>query len=228
MQALPSLLTFDAFFFDFDGLLVDTEPLHYLAYQKMLAKRNLVLPWDFATYCSYAHQKTAIFAEAIFTLFPALREENPNWMELREEKVAIYQKLLLTQPVALMPGVEEMLHFLARHHKSIYVVTNATRDQLEAIQPQHKVFRAITAWVSREDYEHPKPAPDSYLKAMELYSKKPFKGIGFEDAVRGIQALKAASLTPVWILPSGYARPATKELEGVYVFSSFHELLNRD
>ena len=220
---LPSLLDFDAFFFDFDGLLVDTEPLHYRAYQKMLATRDLTLPWDFSTYCHYAHQKTEVFAEAMFLLFPSLKKEQPDWMVLREEKVAIYQALLMTESIDLMAGVECILQFLAHHNKSMYVVTNATRSQIEAIRPQHEVLKLIKGWIAREDYLHSKPAPDGYLKAIEMHG--PCRGIGFEDAIRGIQALKATPLTPVLILPNNYPQPNFKELDQVYVFSSFHDLL---
>ncbi len=223
-STLPPLLDFDAFFFDFDGLLVDTEPLHYLAYQKMLAKRDLVLPWDFSTYCHYAHQKTEVFAEAMFSLFPSLKKEHPDWMVLREEKVAIYQALLMTESIDLMPGVEQTLKFLAYHNKSMYVVTNATRSQIEAIRPQYSVFKLIKAWIAREDYMNSKPAPDGYLKALEMHG--PCRGIGFEDAIRGIQALKASLLTPVLILPTNYPNPDPKELVQVYVFSSFQQLLD--
>ncbi|MGD0665742.1 MAG: HAD hydrolase-like protein, partial [Rhabdochlamydiaceae bacterium] len=37
---------FDLFLFDFDGLLVDTEELHFKAYQMLCQGRGYKLPWD--------------------------------------------------------------------------------------------------------------------------------------------------------------------------------------
>lgn len=219
------LLSFDAFFFDFDGLLADTEPLHYKAYQLLLKRRNLVLPWDFQTYCHYAHQKTEVFANAVFTLFPTLKAEQPNWMILREEKVRIYQDLIRQESIPLMPGVEKILTFLAKHRKPMYVVTNATKEQVSAIKKHQPFLNIIPIWITRECYEQPKPAPDGYLKALEIHGDPRCKGIGFEDAIKGIEALQATPLTPVFILPENYPKPDIKKLKGVTVFNSFNDLL---
>lgn len=222
---MVDLLSFDAFFFDFDGLLADTEPLHYKAYKILLSRRGLNLPWDFKTYCHYAHQKTDVFAEEMFKLFPTLRAEQPNWMVLREEKVRIYQNLIMEEPISLMPGVEKTLTFLKNHSKPMYVVTNATEEQVSAIKKHQPFLNIIPTWVTRECYNNPKPAPDGYLKAMEIHGDPHCKAIGFEDAIRGIDSLKAASITPVFILPDNYPKPDKTKLEEVAVFKSFDELL---
>ena len=219
------LLLFDAFFFDFDGLLANTEPFHYKAYQQFLKKRDLTLPWDFKTYCHYAHQKTEVFAETIFTLFPSLKIEEPNWMVLREEKQKIYQDLITKDPITLMPGVEKILLLLEKHHKPMYVVTNATEQQVSAIKNHQPFLNIIQVWVTRECYALPKPAPDSYLKAIEIHGDPHCKGIGFEDAIKGIEALQGTPLTPVFILPDNYPQPDKTKLQGVAVFHSFDELL---
>jgi HAD superfamily hydrolase (TIGR01509 family) len=225
---LIDLLSFDAFFFDFDGLLADTEPLHYKAYQHMLKKRNLTLPWDFKTYCHYAHQKTEVFAEQMFKLFPSLKEEQPNWMLLREEKQKIYQNLLLTESIGLMPGVKKILTLLQKHHKPIYVVTNATQEQVDAIKQHEPLLATLPHWVTRECYARSKPAPDSYLKALEMHGDPHCKGIAFEDAIKGLEALQTTPLTPVLILPENYPTPDVSHCKKVTIFHSFEELLAQD
>lgn len=222
------LLSFDAFFFDFDGLLADTEPLHYKAYKTLVERRNLSLPWDFKTYCHYAHQKTEVFAEAMFSLFPILKKEQPNWMILREEKQRIYQDLISEETIPLMPGAEKILAFLEKHHKAVYVVTNATEQQVTAIKSHQPLLRHINTWVTRECYERPKPAPDSYLKAIEIHGDPDCKGIAFEDAIKGLEALQATPLMPVLILPENYPKPDLTKLDRVTVFYSFNELLAQD
>jgi len=218
-------LSFDAYFFDFDGLLADTEPLHYKAYQKLLERRNLHLPWDFTTYCSFAHQKTEVFAEVMFSLFPSLKEEEPNWMVLREEKQAIYQELLTSQAISLMPGADKLLRLLSSQSKSLYVVTNATLRQITAIRKLQPLLNLIPTWITREDYKHPKPAPDCYLKALEIHGDPSCKVVGLEDTLRGVTALQAAHITSILILPHSYPKPHDNHLNNVLVFHSLEELL---
>jgi len=223
------LLAFDAYFFDFDGLLADTEPLHHKAYQIFLKRRGLILPWDFTTYCSFAHQPTEVFAKVMFDLFPSLKKESSDWMVLREEKQAIYQELIMQEPIPLMEGAADLLSYLSKHQKPLYVVTNATRRQVVAIRRHQPLLNIIPHWITREDYHASKPAPDGYLKALEqareLCGKTHCRGVGFEDTLRGITSLKGAHLTPVLIVPNNYPQPNPSALKDTYIFHSLKSLL---
>ncbi len=77
---------FQLFMFDFDGLLVNTENLHYEAYRTMCAARGVNLTWDFAHYCKFAHYDSAGFQEALFADFPELKSSGAEWEILYEEK----------------------------------------------------------------------------------------------------------------------------------------------
>src|SRR5690349_7373282 len=96
---------FQLFLFDFDGLLVNTEHLHYQAYVNMLANRGLTLGWSFAQFCEVAHINSSAIREAIYAQFPDLE---PNWNLLYEEKKEAYLQLLTAGKVELMPGVERL------------------------------------------------------------------------------------------------------------------------
>lgn len=47
-------------------------------------------------------------------------------------------------------------------------------------------------WAWRKDYENPKPAPDCFLMAAEKLGMAPEHCVGYEDAVLGIAAIRAA------------------------------------
>ena len=219
------MLDYDAYFFDFDGLLANTERLHFKAYQLMLEKRNLSLPWDFSTYVSFAHQKTEEFARVMYALFPSLYQEEPNWFNLREEKQKIYLYLLYNTPIELMPGVKEFLSLLARYQKSLYVVTNAPKIQIDAVLTHQPFLKVIPTWVTREFYDHPKPSSECYDVACKMHSKLPFKGIGFEDSIKGLEALEGSSLDAVLIYPSYYPKDGIRPKKSTSRFSSFTNLM---
>src|SRR3990167_7156479 len=92
---------FQLFLFDFDGLLVDTEPLHYQSYVTMMSSHGYLLNWSFSYYTELAHINATALREGLYAEFPDLE---PNWQRLYEEKKDIYLELLSSQPVKLMPG----------------------------------------------------------------------------------------------------------------------------
>jgi HAD superfamily hydrolase (TIGR01509 family) len=190
---------FQLFLFDFDGLLVNTEHLHYQAYVNMLARRGRTLDWNFAEFCSLAHLNDTALREAIYTAFPDLE---PNWDLLYEEKKQAYLNLLLSGKVELMPGVERLLKELATAGIRRCVATNSLLEQTRLISAQLPILQTIPAWITREDYTKSKPDPECYLRAIELVGQPGDRIIGFEDSIRGLRALQETPALPVLICPS--------------------------
>lgn len=190
---------FQLFLFDFDGLLVNTEHLHYQAYINMLARRGYRVDWSFSRFCELAHYNAEALRNQIYVEFP---EIEPNWEILYGEKKEIYLELLQSGKVELMPGVENLLRALEKEKINRCVVTNAALSQVKLLSSQHLVLKTIPHWITREDYENPKPDPECYLRAIQLYGKLGNKIIGFEDSIRGLQALRQTPALPVLICPS--------------------------
>ena len=61
------------------------------------------------------------------------------------------------------------------------------------------VLKNIDHWITREDYINPKPNPECYLRAILLYGKKGDRMVGFEDTIKGINALLQTPAKPVLI-----------------------------
>ncbi len=192
---------FDFFLFDFDGLLVNTEHLHYAAYVNMMAGRGYKLDWSFSKFCEAAHLNSTAIREGIYADFPDL---DPDWQILYNEKKRIYFQLIGAGKVELMPGAEKLLLELEKQKKRRAVVTNSLLEQIKVLRSQLKILDTIPHWITREDYEKPKPSPESYLRAIELYGKPGDRIIGFEDSIRGLLALKGTPALPVLICDSHY------------------------
>lgn len=209
--------------FDFDGLLVNTEELHYLAYKQMLSKYGFDLPWDFEAYCTEAHISTEFLRSAIYTLFPRLKELQPNWDVLRQEKNRLYANFIESHQLKLMDGVEELLAKLGSSPKlKTCVVTNSTKEQTDQIRSLLPELNQIPHWITREQYERAKPAPDGYLKALQLLESPKDAALGFEDTMKGANALIAAGISPVLIWPKNY--PPKQGNESILLFHSFFEV----
>ncbi len=189
---------FQLFLFDFDGLLVNTEHLHYQAYVNMLDRRGYKLKLTFANFFELAHLDSKAWREALYAEIPDLE---PNWEILYQEKKEEYLKLIRSGKVELMPGAEPLLKALAKENIRRCVVTHSALEFVQLIRANLPVLETLEKWITREDYEKPKPNPECYLKAIELYGKKGDRIIGFEDSVRGLQALRGTTAFPVLICP---------------------------
>ena len=187
---------FQLFLFDFDGLLVNTEHLHYQAYVNMLAERGHSMPLTLANFLELAHLNAMAWREALYAAIPDLE---PQWEILYREKKKAYLALLSTGKVELMPGVEKLLNALAHANIRRCVVTNSMLDYVKLICAHIPVLKALPHWITREDYEKPKPSPECYLKAIALHGKPGDRIIGFEDSVRGLRALQQTPALPVLI-----------------------------
>lgn len=214
---------FDLFLLDFDGLLVDTERLHFAAYVAMCQKHGFNLEWDFDRYCLIAHRDVGI-SEAIYKEFPELYVKEPDWNVLYAEKKQAYLDLLKQGKLTLLPGVENFLKALSIRKIKRCVVTNSLEEHVKFIRNALPILDTIPVWITREQYARAKPAPDGYMKAIELLADASDRIVGFEDTYRGIQALRSTSAKPVLICHDTHPQLTEVSLKGIKRFSSLEEI----
>lgn len=215
---------YQLFLFDLDGLLVNTEELHYRAYCSMLHARGFTLPWDFPAYFQIAQQDAGAPKREIYKQCPQLFEIEPRWEVLYQEKKEAYRKLLMQEPAPLLPGVERLLLHLQKRSISRCVVTHSARSLVDIIRSQNPILDTIPHWFCREDYEEPKPNPDGYLKAIDTLAEKSWNVVGFEDSFRGMCALMGTRAKPVLVNGQDDALRNHFQSKKVQVLQSLEEL----
>ena len=188
----------DAFLFDLDGLLVDSEPMHYTAFTNTAKSFGYTVPWDFRTYCQKAHTQSLGLKKAFLELFPQAEDK---WHEIYHQVKLNFSSLINMSPLELMPGVDEFLDMLILKDKKLAVVTNSSTPMVLAIMSKQPLLKKIPLWITREDYINAKPAPDGYLKALDILKISPSRACGFEDSPRGVMSLKAAGVKHFHISP---------------------------
>lgn len=197
---MDSILDYQLYLFDFDGLLVDTERLHYAAYMEMARGQGFPLTWDYRRFCEVAHSKAMGFFDGWQKEHPAALEGTSKEV-LYEEKKRLYVEMLRKTPLELMEGAEDLINVLDAHGIKSAVVTNSPKAQIELIKQALPALQKIPLWITREDYSQPKPSPEGYLKAISLLAKPGDKIIGFEDALKGLKALLATEADAMLICP---------------------------
>ncbi|HEY4831673.1 MAG TPA: HAD family phosphatase [Waddliaceae bacterium] len=213
--------TYQLFMFDFDGLLVNTEEIHFLAYKQMCAKYGFNLTWSFSRYCQSAHYDADRLKNDIYREFPELQQLEPNWNILYGEKKKNMINLLKSGAVHLMPGVKELLLALQQANLPRCVVTHSPDEQVSIIRRQNPALDTISTWLTRESYTHPKPHPECYLNAIEQLGKSAERIIGFEDTPRGLRALMQTRAIPVLISQVPYSEIPELVRQGARYFPSF-------
>lgn len=221
------IFDYQLFLFDLDGLLVNTEELHYQAYKRMLHDRGYQLPWDFLTYFSIAQKDAEAPKRYIYAAFPKLYEEEPEWPVLYQEKKKAYLHLLHTTRAPLLPGAQKLLEILEQASIKRCVVTHSAKEFVEAIKKQNPLLYSIPHWITREDYAAPKPASDGYLKACERASPGD-QIIGFEDSLRGLTALMGTKAKPILVNSIDATLRQKFALQGVSTFRTLDEVLAQD
>ena len=216
------LTNYDLLLFDLDGLLVNTEELHCTAYAEMCAKHQMKFPWDFSRYFQIAEKGGTEIRDELYKALSELYKLQPDWAVLYEEKRQALFALAETSVIPLMPGVEHLLMQIQEIPRAM--VTHSPRRLVESFARAQPILNTIPTWFCREDYTHAKPSPDGFITAIKAFGS-PKRVLGFEDAVRGVEALKAAGADAVLV---GHPDPKTRlfwQKQGVIVIDRIDEIL---
>ncbi len=220
---------FDLLLFDFDGLLVDTEKLHWQAYQKMCENRGFLLPWSLEQFWEIAHLSEEGLKKEIYALFPALQRQESNWSLLYQEKKECYQELLYAGKVELMPGVAPLLEAIQEKNIARAVVTNSTQQQTDIVKKFIPSLSSIPLWITREKYTFSKPHPDPYETALKEMQISPERAIGFEDSLKGIQSMIGAKIqVPLLVCPEKHPQMSHPLVKNLLWVPSFLDLDSKD
>lgn len=182
-----------AILFDNDGVLADTEGLFFYATRIVLLKANIHVSSEL--YIDYCLKR----GKSLFDLAKEKGVSDNEVGKLRAERDAIYAKDLSCKNTA-MPDVENVLRKI--HGKvCMGIVTTAKRSHIEIMHRNTGFLKYFDFIVAIEDYEHSKPAPDPYLKAIEMSGLDARECIAIEDSLRGMKSALAANIDCV-IIPN--------------------------
>jgi beta-phosphoglucomutase len=216
---------YQLFLFDFDGLLVNSEELHFKAYQKVCASYGFVLDWTIDRYFQAAHYHSEGLYQALNAQFPQLKEKGPAWDVLYAKKQQAVLELAEKEGVHMMPGAAELLQILNEKNIKRCVVTHSPDWMIKLFRRQNPILDTIPEWITRENYTHPKPHPECYEIAIKRLANKKDAIIGFEDTPRGLQALMKCPLQSILICQAGYPEISSFLQQGVLHYPSLERWL---
>lgn len=173
--------------FDMDGLMVDTEPLHYRAVNLTLEPYGIALSHEENSHLVGVPDVDA-FAEIV------RRHALPvSSAALVGKKRAIYLGLVGEQ-VAAQPGLYPLLDQLEADRYRLAVASSSPLAEIERILGLLRVTDRFAGFFSAEQVSRGKPAPDLFLYAARMVGVAPAECLVLEDAPAGVRGAKAAGM----------------------------------
>lgn len=169
-----------AVLFDFDGVIVNSEPLHLLGFQKVLAAEKIQLGER-----EYYQELIGFDDRGAFKHLYSKRDlplEPKTLLRLMTRKSEMMMELIETQRYAPLPGVEEFVRGLWRHYP-LAICSGALREEVEAMLEGIALRDCFPLIVAAEDVTIGKPDPQGYLLTMKHVAAKTGKPLKPEDCL---------------------------------------------
>ena len=186
-----------AVIFDFDGIIVDTEPLHYKAFQDILVPLGLGYSWDEYLRRYIGFDDRDAFREAFKAGGKQL--DDRELTTLIDKKGRAFQRAIVTG-VEPYPGVVELIRSIAGN-LPLALCSGALPSDIHPILKQLGIDGAFDIIVTAEDVAASKPDPESYALAVARLRGAfpescviPGTCLAIEDTPAGIASASGAGL----------------------------------
>jgi beta-phosphoglucomutase len=177
---------FDAILFDFDGVLLDSEPVHCACWAEVLAPVGVTVDWEF-----YRQHGVGVQDREMLRMIAAGSDPPRKW----EELWALYpaKKRLFRARMAQLPPFDPSLaEFLSGLHAlyKLAVVSSSSTTEIAPILVAGGIRQYFDTLVGGEDVTRHKPAPEPYLLAAQRLGAR--AALVVEDSPVGMASGRAA------------------------------------
>ena len=195
---------YEAVLFDFDGVLIDSEPVHFQCWRDILAPYGFDLDWKtYVDNCVGISDRTMLenFCRAAGPRLQldALIGEYPKKKALIRERIA--------EAEVLNADTLDLLRSLNGY--KLAVVSSSNRTEVEPSLIRFGIRECFEALVCGSESPKLKPAPDPYVKAAELLGVQ--RAIVVEDSAAGEQSGRAAGFEVVRVANSSEVAARVRE-----------------
>ena len=181
-----------ALIFDLDGVVIDSMPVHELAWQRYLE----LLGIDASDIPSRMHGRRN---DEIVRDFLGPEAEPREVFAHGAAKERLFRDLLRARlGEHLVPGIAGWLERTG--HAPVALATNAERANIDFVLDGANLRAYFQVIVDGSQVLHPKPAPDVYLRAAGELGIAPRNCIVFEDSPVGVAAARAAGMRVAGVL----------------------------
>ena len=214
----------DAYITDFDGVMVDSEPLHFRGFAEILAAENIELTWE-------AYSSIYLSLDDHDCIKAVAGDHGRNLAEEHIEAMIEAKSRLMLELMAgdveIFPGVEAILAAMAKANIPMAICSGCLRAEVELCSRTIGILDYFQTAVTARDVTHGKPHPEGYTKALaqlrEITGQDLQAGrcVITEDSPGGVASAKSAGMNVVAVTNSfpagalGQADRVVESLEGL-------------
>ena len=205
-----------AVIFDMDGVITDTMPYHFRAWQMVLSNNGVHVTHE--DIYKREGQKGIDSVREIFNDYKVPFTDAVA-KKILLEKEELFKRIFKRR---FIEGSRSFIRNLSSKGYKLALVTGTSRHEAVRLLPK-TLWDCFDVTVCGTDVQNGKPHPEPYLKAIHNLDIKPSEAIVIENAPFGIASAKAAGLKCIALetsLPKPYLKQADK------VFSSYKDLRN--
>lgn len=207
----------DAIIFDFDGVIVDSEPIHFECFAAVLARRGVHLTRE-DYYDKYLGFDDHDCFQAVCAAGGAKVNERDIAAMTAQKTISV--KKALSDLAQAQPGAVELISAAAAAGVPLAICSGALREEIKLASDAIGVLQYFATIVAARDVAHGKPDPQGYKMAIRQLAQakglalQPAKCVAIEDAPAGIQAARGAGMK-VLAVAASYPTYALKAADKV-------------
>ena len=187
--------------FDMDGVLINTEPLHFEVWKKLLKEIGIEIDYEHYKGCIGS---TKAFLYELIKKFYGVDISNDEKVPQRFDEIR--EEMLKKDGIPRIEGAVETVRYLNERGYQMAVASSSSQELIERQMKGLGIDNCFQVLFSAENVKNPKPAPDVFLKVAELLGAEPEECIVVEDSQNGSRAAKAAGMTCI-----GFKNPDSGE-----------------
>jgi beta-phosphoglucomutase len=194
----------EAIFFDFNGVIIDDERIHLKAYREVLAAEGVGLT-DEDYFASLGMDDAAFVRAAYERAGKSVTSEAMRALINREHEL---HRTFIKDDLPVSSGVVAFIREASRHYQ-LGIVSMAEREEIDHVLDLARLSSEFSVFVTAEPGLKHKPAPDCYLRALELLNEQrrgdrkmplvPRECLVIEDSPPGIEAALTAGMRTIGV-----------------------------
>lgn len=168
-----SIFDFSVFVFDLDGVIINSERIHYECYKEALNAIHYDLDWN--KYCKIHHSLEDTFENQ----FPE------NYKEIYDKKTELYKNRI--NEIELISGFYDFFNILIKNGKHICIVTDSSDEIFNKITENFSFLKKSNIIITRNRTNKRKPNSECYLTLLHQLPStiENHEIISFEDSYKG-------------------------------------------
>lgn len=194
-----------AVLFDFNGVIINDEPIHKQLIEEILLTENLVLKKGEYEQTCLGKSERDCFRTLIGTRGRVLRED--GLAQLLQRKLKRYiEEMQKLEKLPVFPGIDDLIFQIRTRNLKLGIVSEALREEIDLVLQGSNLSEYFQVIVSGEDVTTTKPEPDGYMLAVQRLNERfpdlnllPRDCLVIEDTLLGIQAAKRARMQVVGV-----------------------------